>query len=785
MDLDSILAQLDKVRKSGDGWSARCPAHSDKNNSLSVGRGNDDRVLFHCHAGCSTESISSALGLEMRDLFNDLDDRGYTKNQLNQRRIIATYDYIDAEGELLYQGVRYEPKDFKQRRPSPSGGWIWSLKGVDRVLYNLPNLLKSDVESLVFIVEGEKDCDRLSGLGLLATTNVGGARNWLDEYNKYLVGRSVVILPDNDDAGKNHAEKVARSLHGVAASVKIVKLPNLPLKGDVSDYFDAGGTVEELIELANAAPIWMPTDGSDLLQSSFVSFVSSDNDASEEIEWPEPEEISSGLLPVPPLQAELIPLPLRDWLQDIADRAQCPLEFPAIGAFVGAAAVIGNQVGVCPKRKDDWKVIPNLWGGVVGRPGLLKSPSLAEVLRPVNRLVSEAREAYSQTIREYEIEDMVRQARYKNLNDVINKEIKQGGNPDVKGLRKQFVELEQISKPVERRYIVNDPTVEKLGELLNENPRGLLLFRDELVGWLRSLDKDGHENDRAFYLEAWNGDGSYTYDRIGRGTIHIPSVTLSVLGGIQPGPLSQYLRGALSGSKGDDGLLQRFQLLVYPDISKDWRNVDRWPDTEAKNRVFELYKRLDTLDPNTLCAVSENDNRVPYLRFSNEAQEFFDDWRAELERELRSEGAMHPALEAHLAKYRSLMPTLALLFHLFDTVTDQPNNKAISFASAELAAAWCDFLLSHAKRIYGLAIDSDVTHVRQLAEHIRHNDLPDPFTARDVYRKGWAGLNTVKSVDEPLKFLEDLGWIRAIQIHELGRPTVHYHINPKMKGRES
>ncbi len=129
MDLDSILAQLDKVRKSGDGWSARCPAHSDKNNSLSIRRGNDDRVLVHCHAGCSTESISSALGLEMRELFNDLDDRGYVKNQSNQHRIIATSD------------------------------------------------LKSDVESIGFIVEGEKDCDRLSRLGLLATTNVGGASN--------------------------------------------------------------------------------------------------------------------------------------------------------------------------------------------------------------------------------------------------------------------------------------------------------------------------------------------------------------------------------------------------------------------------------------------------------------------------------------------------------------------------------------------------------------------------------------------------------------------------------
>src|SRR5262249_34854389 len=155
-------------------------------------------------------------------------------------------------------------------------------------------------------------------------------------------------------------------------------------------------------------------------------------------------------------------------------------------------------------------------------------------------------------------------------------EIKAGRDAD--RFRQHMKEIE-TPEPTERRYIVNDSTVEKIGEILNQNPRGLLLFRDEITGFLRTLDREGHESDRAFYLEAWDGRGSYVYDRIGRGTIHIKSVTLSILGGIQPGPLSLYLRQTISGGTSDDGLMQRFQLLVFPDVSKEWKNVDRWPDT--------------------------------------------------------------------------------------------------------------------------------------------------------------------------------------------------------------
>ncbi len=183
-----------------------------------------------------------------------------------RKRIVASYDYDDKTGELLFQVVRFEPKSFSQRRWAGNERWIWNVKGVRKVPYRLPHLLASSrqwPECPVIIVEGEKDVDRLYSLGFPATTNAEGAGKWTPDLNEHFRGLVVYIIPDNDDAGLNHAEQVARNLHGIAASVAIVRLPDLPPKGDVSDFFDAGGTKERLIAFCQAAPKWQSTTNSD------------------------------------------------------------------------------------------------------------------------------------------------------------------------------------------------------------------------------------------------------------------------------------------------------------------------------------------------------------------------------------------------------------------------------------------------------------------------------------------------------------------------------------------
>jgi putative DNA primase/helicase len=173
-------------------------------------------------------------------------------------KIKEAYDYRSAEGNSVFQVVRFDPKDFRQRRPNGRGGFTWSLNGVERVLYRLPELLNADPSETVFVPEGEKDADRLAGLGLVTTTNPGGARKWRDEYTAALKGRRVAILQDNDEEGRKHVEKIARALYGRAASVKVVVLPGLPEKGDVSDWLDAGNAVEELLRVVDETPQWEP-----------------------------------------------------------------------------------------------------------------------------------------------------------------------------------------------------------------------------------------------------------------------------------------------------------------------------------------------------------------------------------------------------------------------------------------------------------------------------------------------------------------------------------------------
>lgn len=495
-------------------------------------------------------------------------------------------------------------------------------------------------------------------------------------------------------------------------------------------------------------------------------------------QWNAPEELPNDLLPVPAFDTRLLPEALREWIADISERMQCPAEFPSVAALVAAATLIGNRVLIRPKRADVWAVVPNLWGACVGKPGMLKTPALLEALKPLEARERLARGEYERAMQNFAFERDFAEARRAELRKRMQKA---KDAADKEALRNEYAEAD-FAAPVERRYKVNDTTVEKLGELLNQNPRGLLLFRDELVGWLKSLEREGREQDRSFYLETWTGSGNYTYDRIVRGTLRINCMTVSILGGIQPGMLMQYLHAALSGGSGDDGLMQRFQLLVYPDAPRTWRNVDRAPDAEATARAHQCFARLDTLEMGTVGAPVD-DRGAAFLRFDGQAQDFFDEWRTDLEASLLSGGFEHPALQAHMSKYRSLMPSLALIFHLMDRVNGTAAQEGVSLDTARRAAAWCTFLEAHARRIYGLALSSETTLARSILEHLRHGDLPLEFTARDVYRKQWTGLRKPSDVAEPLCILEDYGWLRSYTIGGKeggGRRSVCYIAHPML-----
>jgi putative DNA primase/helicase len=247
--LDTILGRFPAAKRSGAGYLATCPAHDDDNPSLSV-TARRGKVLVHCHAGCTVDAVCAAAGIEPKDLFLPEPPKS-----TQRKRIANAYDYRDESGELLYQTVRYQPKEFRYRRPDGSGGWVWNLTGVRLVPYRLPELLAADPGFPVFIVEGEKDVDALRAVGVTATCNPMGALKWRDEYSDCLKGIDCVILPDNDDPGRQHAHLVAQSLLQHADQISILELPGLPDKGDVSDWLAAGNTNEDLFALLSGAKV--------------------------------------------------------------------------------------------------------------------------------------------------------------------------------------------------------------------------------------------------------------------------------------------------------------------------------------------------------------------------------------------------------------------------------------------------------------------------------------------------------------------------------------------------
>ena len=499
--------------------------------------------------------------------------------------------------------------------------------------------------------------------------------------------------------------------------------------------------------------------------------------------WGEREPLPGLYPPVPSLPPEMIPEPLRPWLSDIAERASLPLEFVTCPALVALSAVIGRSVGIHPKRRDDWLVVPNIWGGIVGRPGVMKSAAISEPTKPLRALAAKARKQFEEKQRDAEAKKSRLELEVSALKEQAKRDAKKGGISAnfQTTIRSLITQLEEATV-TERRYYTQDPTVEKLVELLQENPRGMLVLRDELAGWLRTLERSGREGEREFYLEAWNGTGGFTFDRIGRGTVHIDALTLTILGAIQPGKLERYLDEAVAGGGGADGLLQRFQLVVYPDQVGEYKHVDRYPNSEARQKVNHIFGALDTLDPAEL-GLDAQESDIPALHFSPEAQELFDVWRGELEQRLRGDELKHkPAFESHLSKYRSLMPSLALIFHLV-AVADGTASGPVSLEAAQLAAAWCEYLEAHALKLYAREVSSHIKAAQLLALKLEEDRIADGVKVRDIYNVSWEGLSDREIVLSGLEVLAAHNWLRLEEQTTGGRPSQVVRLHPELRKR--
>lgn len=665
------------------------------------------------------------------------------KAQAIPQNLTATYLYQDEQGKELFQVRRYEEvgreKTFRQGHVGVDGKFIFSLKGVRRVLYRLPEVVKAGT---IFLAEGEKDADRLTELGLVGTTSPMGASNWrADLYAEQLKGKDVIIVPDNDPPGQKYAAKAADDLDGVAKSVKIVNLPGLPFHGDVSDWLDAGGTKEQLLKIVANAPLYKQP-----AEPAPKPKVEKSN------EWPEPinifDEFSIG---DPEWQYSYCPPVISDFAFDEAERMGVRPEQVAGPAIISAAGVIDDRIQLQPKRFDEtWVESARLWGAVIGGSGEKKSPAKNRADVAINEIEKSLYRQHCDQMRLYEVELQQYEA--------LSKKGRANTSPPV--------------EPVRERVICNDTTVEALRDILCDGGGAtkITCLWDELSGMLSTFDayrqSKGVSRDRSLYLELFNG-GSKPIDRSGKVNIFVPNWSACISGTITPEVMTEYF-----GKLNADGLLQRF--LLYR-AERMGRGVDRMPNEAAEARFKATIKRL---------FACRTDIPQTVVRLSEDAQAVRESFDKLVELAYHLPGNT-PAFNAHLNKFPGIFCRLTLTYHMFACFDAENPNMGLTVdgSTAEMAAkALIEYHLPAAREFYRKIgfTDHGQEAVKSLCGFILAKGL-DKISSRDISAGVRALRGNTIQVREAMDFLEVYHWVRPIK-SAAGKTTV-WSINPAVHTR--
>ena len=498
--------------------------------------------------------------------------------------------------------------------------------------------------------------------------------------------------------------------------------------------------------------------------------------SNEVIKWGTPAPLETNFPPTPQFNEDMLPAPLSEYVfHNAAQLDNAAPEFSAVAVVVCAAALIGGSAQICPKDKNKgWKVKPILWAMIVADPSRMKSPSSRVGLNPFERVVNNViKKLNDQRQSEYNNNASFAEAKAAKLNENAKKLLAKGNEEAAKELLSEANDLVS-EQPALRNPLINDASVESLIIRLGSNPYGVLLFRDELNAWLSQVEKTDKAHERAFYLEAFNGSGTFTQERVSRDNVVVENPTVSILGNIQPSLLNRFLVERENGSS-NDGLFERFQLAVYPDsLDSGYTDI---PDNKAINeRVIEIFSCLSMM--------GENEDTVT-LNFDADAQQLWTEWASgHKERELKASTDD----QAVLGKYAALVAKLSLVFHLIEEAAICGDFESfhpkliVRQQSLKLAIRWSNFLYSHSVRIRAIGQDSKGSEAAKLLME-RFSQLKPPFAPRDIQRKGWKGLKTTEDCNTAIKVLTDKGYLAPINVKgKNGRATNRYAIHPDYVG---
>lgn len=760
----AVLSKLSGVKQTANGWSAKCPVHDgDDLDSLSVAV-KDDRILLNCHSkGCKVTEIVTTLGLKEADLFTSSTP---SRKKDDWGKMVEAYGYEDESGALLFEVCRFEKtetldngdvvrtKTFRQRKLDGDRS-IWAVKGVRQVLYKLPVLLKHTTGA-IHIVEGEKDVLNLMKLGLLATTSPGGAGKWRDEFSQALAGRFVVILPDNDDVGREHAEEVAQSVWQFADSVRIVELPDLPEKGDVTDWIDAGGTREQLRDIVASTPQWEP----------------------EQASWPEVVPIGPPLPTEFPVSA--LPPILKEWVEAESIATQTPVDLPAmLGIAVGSAA-IARKIEVQPQP--DWREPVNLYSVVLLDPGDRKSAVFNDAMAPMRATEQRLAEAAASEVAKAA---SIRRQDQNRLNSLEKKATKEGGRDTKEEAVQLAIELNARKDPVGPKLIVDDATSEKLGMILAEQGGRIASMSPEggVFDLMAGMYSKSGIPQIDTYLKGHAGD-EIRVERISRSPVYVERPAITIAYAIQPEVLRSLTNKSTFRGR---GLIGRF-LYACPESRIGEREVRPPAVPESvRNAYSELIEWLIDQDPQ-----HETSRERPVLSLDDAADKCLTDWMERLEESLGDGGELS-TMRDWGAKLAGQTLRIAAVFHFVKHFKGRPWEIAISADTLNSAIEVATYAIRHAEIAIFLMSRSDEDDdpgpgaAESVWKWIRRNGN-QTFSKRDLHRGVQRRFRKAESLDTPLTLLVERGYIRPVLSKATslqGRPkSPVYEVNPAALERE-
>lgn len=786
------------------------------------------------------------------------DKKDIPQNSNGKWQFATLYRYTGEHNIRLYYRLRFHLTDainnpikdetgkiIKTFRPLTYGSFgdgqpNWYMKNPPYLpLYHLNQIFEYPEKTIVF-VEGEQTADsgdKLCGDKYIFTTT-GGATSAKNADFTALKDRNILIIPDNDRAGNEYADTVAKlATKAGACSVYIVKLPKdkLPSGWDIADEFPEGITIDDLInsniqtitpktvksdnEFSNSTPKTTKSNLQDQNTSllgvltivehgcrhnmivracgylhnlgfhpqSILETLYKENALRfeppldrEEIEntvydvcnrykpekniWQEQQTqwspiISlSNLIPeVAEMTPDYVPELLRPYIINVCERLQVSIEtvLPLLLSSVGG--LIGNRIGVAPRKKDDWFEVPNIWAMIVLPSGSMKTAILKKALKFILELHDEMEEESKANLEQYKRE----------MNEI----------------KKNKNNQEFPDKPADSKLITNSISLPALIKLHTDNPHGIMNVQDELAYLLTMFLQPGHETDRSFFLTGWSGTESFSNVTISRGTDYVPHLCLSIIGCIQNDKFRELFKEFLINKNSRDGFLPRFQILLEPKISENWEEKDLPPDLVAEEKIREILYAISKAKFSDLGYKQYDLQTIDdfiVTRFTPEAQKLFDSWLFKQMNFIRSEGKNEDSLViAYLSKIRKTFPSLALIFQLLNFFDPENEKKSLQVNEKNLLLALkhIEYYEKHARRLFETTpIVSYLAH--DVIQKIQKGKIYEGMSVRDFHKKGWSKLKSDQETKPVFNLLQEHNYIRIEELQSGGRPSQIIRINP-------